>query len=63
LWNQKEVEAVCGVILNQLGVDDAAWGRVLHGSSVVTFDKHPLIDPLVDNYEGHWWWAASAVAL
>lgn len=55
LWNKEEVEAlVVLLVLNEVGIDDAAWWRVVDGLTIRAFDEHPLVDPFVDDYQSDW---------
>ena len=50
LRHQEEVEAlVVLLVLNQVGVDDAARRRVLHPVAMLVLDEDPLVDALVHN--------------
>lgn len=56
LRNQEEIEAlVVLLVLNEVGIDDAARLWVLHASAVWSLDKHPLVDSLVDYDQSDWW--------
>ena len=48
------------VVLDQLGVDDTTWLRII-SLSVSTSNKHSLVDSFVDNYESDWRWATNLV--
>ena len=55
LWNKEEVEAlVVLLVFNEVGIDDAAWWRVVDRLAIRAFDEHPLVDSFVDDDQSNW---------
>lgn len=55
LRNQEEIEAlIVLLVLHKIGINDAAWWRVVDGLAISALNEHPLVDSLVDDDESDW---------